>query len=178
MKRALDPRGLTDTAPEQKVDPDAANRLAELTAGALESAHLTELSLKKAGLKALPSAVQGLKQLTKLDVSLNALDDFPPELAVLAKLRTLFCLGCRFQAVPEVVGQVGASECSRVAQRMTRMHRLTRCRSRPAAMGREGERAGASAVGRAGGRVGSGTSGAPPRAGVAPLAPLGLGPPG
>ena len=102
---AADPRGLADPAPGLDVDPKASQLALDLAAGAL-SRTLTELTLKKAGLEALPPQIGSLRQLTKLDVSMCPLADLPPEMSQLGALRIFFALGARFTTVPPVVASL------------------------------------------------------------------------
>ena len=99
----VDPRGLVDATPDLQVDPTTSQLALKLAAGDLAK-NLTELNLKKAGIKALPPAVAGLEQLVKLDISLSPLSELPSELSKLSKLRIFFVLGCRFTSIPLVVG--------------------------------------------------------------------------
>jgi len=51
----------------------------------------------------VPVAPGGLRSLTKLDISLNALTNLPTEVNGLASLRILFSLGNQFEEVPPVL---------------------------------------------------------------------------
>ena len=102
-----DPRGLVDATPGLQVDPATSDLALKLAAGSLMK-NLTELNLKKAGMKALPPAIGELEQLVKLDISLSPLTELPSELGNLKKLRILFVLGCGFTSIPQVVGTLPA----------------------------------------------------------------------
>lgn len=100
---SVDPRGLVDTTPGLAIDPATSALAIEMAKGNLSST-LTDLNLKKAGLKMLPPAIGNLKALTKLDISLSPLSELPAELGQLGKLRILFVLGAQFTSIPLVVG--------------------------------------------------------------------------
>jgi len=82
--------------------------LQQLRSGALQGAR--RLTLRE-GLTALPDEVCALADtLEELDLSGNALDTLPPELARLQRLKVIFCSNNRFTRLPEVLGRCEALE--------------------------------------------------------------------
>lgn len=69
------------------------------------------LDLRGRGLRAVPDEVfDHAARLEILDLSGNALDDLPADLARLGQLRVLFCSDNRFTRLPEVIGRCPALE--------------------------------------------------------------------
>ena len=69
------------------------------------------LDLRGRGLRAVPDEVfDQAGQLEVLDLSGNALEDLPADLARLERLRVLFCSDNRFTRMPEVIGRCPALE--------------------------------------------------------------------
>lgn len=82
--------------------------LQQLRSGALQGAR--RLTLRE-GLTALPDEVYALADtLEVLDLSGNALQDLPHDLARLHRLRVIFCGSNRFTRLPEVLGDCPALE--------------------------------------------------------------------
>ena len=102
-----DPRGLVDTN-ASAVDEQAATtaRLLRERASIPHFSQLTELSLKKAGIAAVPAAIAECQRIKKLEVSLNPqLGTLPDEIASLQSLRILFALGCSFTTIPPALAK-------------------------------------------------------------------------
>ena len=79
------------------------NTLADLRAGRLAGA--THLDLRHCELDEFPREIFALADtLASLDLSLNRLRTLPDDLPRLRALRTLFCSGNRFEALPAVLG--------------------------------------------------------------------------
>jgi hypothetical protein len=101
---STDPRGLADAAAIKAFDPSTALTASKLLSSPVDFVHLTELSLKKAGITQVPSAIGACKLLKKLEISLNpAMSTLPQDMSALQSLRILFALGCSFESVPPVV---------------------------------------------------------------------------
>jgi Protein kinase domain/Leucine rich repeat len=84
------------------------NTLEQLRSGALHGAR--RLTLRE-GLSALPEEVYALADtLEELDLSGNALQALPQDLARLHRLRVIFCSSNRFTRLPEVLGDCPALE--------------------------------------------------------------------
>ena len=101
---SVDPRGLVDANADQAVDPATAATAASLLSAPSQFFGLTDLSLKKAGLTAVPAAVGQCTLVKKLEISLNPqLSALPDEIRGMRSLRILFALGCGFTHVPPVL---------------------------------------------------------------------------
>ncbi|GBG33927.1 Leucine-rich repeat-containing protein 1 [Hondaea fermentalgiana] len=81
--------------------------LAELPSPVLAlGSKITELSLKKNGLKEIPAAIGTLTGLTSLDLSENALETLPDEICALSALETLDASENCLTALPENLGNL------------------------------------------------------------------------
>ncbi|RZL33441.1 MAG: protein kinase [Rubrivivax sp.] len=84
------------------------NDLEQLRNGVLHGARRLTL---RAGLRELPAEVYALADtLEVLDLSGNELEDLPPDLPRLHRLKVIFCANNRFTRLPEVLGRCAALE--------------------------------------------------------------------